>query len=121
MNLSDEHLVRRKPLELQGQSDVSTTVFCNVRVNITPSLSYDSAELAAARTHAIALTGAGGFWDVDDWDEFFWDGTGQPKAQIKPDGSGTNIGFTVAGESTYENPHTIYGATVDFSARRLER
>ena len=32
MNLSDEHLVRRKPLELQGQSDVSTTVFCNVRV-----------------------------------------------------------------------------------------
>lgn len=69
----------------------------------------------------LDVPGGGGFWDVDDWGTFQWDSGITQVASFKLEGSGINIGLGFYQKTRRELPHTLYGITLQFSPRRLNR
>ena len=69
----------------------------------------------------ISVTGAGGAWDEDNWDSFFYDSAIISSAYGYLDAVGKNFSLLIRSNLTYEEPHTIQGAIVHYSQRGLKR
>ena len=109
---ADLELSSLKPLELKFISD----------------LTYGSAEVSSSITDLVAgnipqieVFAGGGFWDTDNWDDFFWDGQNLSAARAELDGTGENVGFLIYNESTVTAPFILQGMTLHYDKRRLQR
>jgi hypothetical protein len=90
-------------------------------LSIQPEFSYGNGD---AQTHTIwdqSVSGLGGRWDTSNWDRFYWDSNEFTSIDVKLDGVGTNISFTIISKTSNELPHTIQGVTLHYTPRRLER
>lgn len=105
---------RKATLEVQGES------FC--RFNLASDLSYGSVE--REQNYVGVLTDvllSQSFWDSMTWDEFIWDGRLLNPVECELQGSGENIGFTIASVSDYYDSFTINSIIVTYSPRRQMR
>lgn len=75
----------------------------------------------AAPTQAFTVSGGGGIWDVDSWNEFYWSSTTAGLAEAYLDGVGRNMSLLIAGETMDEPPHLLQGLTLFFTPRGLQR
>lgn len=69
----------------------------------------------------IDAPGGGGFWDIDEWGTFQWDSSVNQTGSFKLEGSGTNLSMGFYGNTRNELPHTLSGANLHYSMRRLNR
>ncbi len=69
----------------------------------------------------IEVAAGGGFWDTDNWDEFFWDGQPSSNARANIRGTGEAVGFVIQNESAVTRPFILQGLTVHYEPRRLQR
>ena len=65
------------------------------------------------------MTGGGGFWEEDLWDDFNWSAPVEGLAEAHLDGLGTNVSIAALSTGTYDDPHNIHGLTLHYSMRRL--
>ncbi|HEY9101094.1 hypothetical protein [Chitinimonas sp.] len=72
-------------------------------------------------TYTVDNPGAGGFWDVANWDEFTWDEGIVSKPTIYLSGIGNNAGFLIYGKSTTTDTFTIVAAHVFYTPRGQDR
>jgi hypothetical protein len=89
-------------------------------VSVTPDFSYGS-EDSLSVTQDFDVVAQGGAWDLDNWENFVWDGPFVGTAQARIDGSGTNLALLLASVSSYELPHTLQGMIVHYEVRGLVR
>lgn len=91
----------------------------------TLSTSYDlaggSPVYAQSSADSKATVGAGGYWDQFTWDDFTWDAPIVTSFDVPLGGTEKNISLLVYGNSAIDSPHTIQGATFQFTIRRLAR
>jgi hypothetical protein len=99
-----------------------------LQLSFVHDLSYGSSELSSAtsaittaETETLDVLAGAGFWDVSNWDEFYWDGQNISTARADLNGSGANIGFLIYHASAVARPHVLQGMTVHYDLRRLER
>lgn len=102
-------------LELEINAEASVSLL------FTPDYGYGTTDTPEALQRAIVNQGGGGFWNVATWGNFVWSGAPISRGRARIDGTGTNFGFHLYSESTYEQPHTITGYWLTWSPRRLER
>jgi hypothetical protein len=90
-------------------------------MSVTHELSF--AELYAAQNNAQSLTfsGGGGYWDVNNWDEFYWDAEAFSSRGMTLAGDGNNISFLFYGNSKYVRPFTIQTIEIHYLMRSLKR
>ena len=69
----------------------------------------------------IDIFGGGGFWDVSNWGEFFWDGQNIATARADLTGAGENIGFLIYHESAIDDPFILQDIILHYDIRRLQR
>lgn len=83
--------------------------------------SYGDPDTATSDTSTIEGESAAGAYDVTSIDESFFDGADvfQPRINIRR--TGTNIALTFASNTELDRGHTLQGAIVHFSSRRLQR
>lgn len=84
-------------------------------------LSYSDLATPASGSSSIAVSGGGGYWDIDNWDEIYWDDQAVSLARLRLSGRGTNISLMLYGNSATENPHTLHGVTIHYDMGRGER
>lgn len=85
-------------------------------------LSFGVSDSEAVRAKPdIAVAAGGGFWDSDNWDEFFWDGQPSSNARANIRGTGEAAGFVIQNESSVTRPFILQGLTVHYEPRRLQR
>ena len=110
------------------RADLELTANSPVHIKVASDLTYGAEEVSSGLTEldstdipVLDIFASGGFWDVDNWDEFLWDG--QNLAQVHADlsGSGENIGFLFYNESTTAEPFILQSMIVHYSLRRLQR
>lgn len=65
--------------------------------------------------------GAGGFYDEDDLDRFFWSSPAEGVVRTHISGVGTNISVVVMSDGTYAQPYTLHGLILHYSLRGLVR
>lgn len=84
-------------------------------------LSFGSPETSPLSTDVAEPVGVGGYWDVGDWDEFYWDGQDVSEPEISLNGTGTNMSATFYMKHPYDGGHVLQGAIVHFTPRRIQR
>jgi hypothetical protein len=112
---------RRADLELNAPSQLD--------LRFQSDLSYSAAESSSSvddlddvmNIPAIDIIGGGGFWDIDNWDEFLWDGQSITTARANLQGTGENIGFLIFNQTAKSNPFVMQGITLHYDMRRLQR
>jgi len=72
-------------------------------------------------TQDLTVEQGGGYWNIDNWNEFIWSGEAVSSPEAYVAGSGKNIGLSIYSESTYDDPYILHGATVHYELRRRER
>lgn len=102
-------------IEVEGEFAPSTSL------SISADFGYGNPETSSQVSTSVSVKGGGGFWSESLWSEFYWDSQyeGQGKAHLQ--GLGENISAVFASTSTYEEPHTLHGATINYSFRKLKR
>jgi hypothetical protein len=103
---------RRAVLEMESQKPLVLRVIYD--------LSYGGAGNKSGN-ELLSVEAGGGLWDVDNWDEFFWDGQTVSEATVGLGGSGTNISLLVFNESATARPFVLQGLTLHYDLRRLQR
>lgn len=91
-----------------------------VLISVAPDFSYGS-EDAQSVMQSFSVQAQGGAWDIDQWENFVWDGPFVGTAEARIDGSGTNIALLLTSESAYDPPHTLQGVIVHYDVRGLKR
>jgi len=111
---------RRADLEIQSQRPLLLQVVPDLTYGSTESDS-DVSSLTTADVPEIDIFAGGGFFDVDNWDQFYWDGQNISTARANLDGTGENIGFLIYNTSAVAAPFVLQGITLHFDLRRLQR
>lgn len=100
------------------QADLELNANKPLTIKFISSLTYGEEE---GSIEDIDLNAGGGFWDVDNWDEFFWDGQTISTARGDLTGTGENIGFVFFHEGAITLPFTLQGLTLHYEPRRIQR
>jgi hypothetical protein len=90
-------------------------------MSLSMSVDYDYGNRSGQVNQSLDFNGNGGFWDVALWDEFIWDAAQYAQAIMKVEGEGYNIGLFFAGNSNTDAASTIYGASLQWSPRIINR
>lgn len=117
------HTKRIRRITLQLTAKLNTYLKATVDFNYGDSLGV---------SQYFEVEPEGGFWDVDEWDGFVWDGVAVASSPLYIDGSGTNFSLNIyhSGEfespsertgNTNSGPHTLQGYVVDYDVRTRQR
>ena len=93
----------------------------SVRLQISTEIGFGKPEIAPTLEHEIETSLLGGYWDVNDWDEFYWDGATSSSEGVSLAGTGNNISILVYGNSKLSRPFTIQTLEIHYIPRRLRR
>jgi len=103
---------RRAILELDSQKPLDMKVISD--------LTYGSDDAATGNSD-VSVAAGGGLWDVDNWDEFFFDGQTVSTASAGLTGTGSNIGLLLYNSTAKVRPFILQGITLHYDHRRLQR
>ena len=104
---------RRTDLEVQTSTRLS--------IKVLSELDYSAPEIPSNLFDIEEISGGGGFYGTDGWDEFYWDGESISSARAELRGTGENISFQVFNETAKAEPWTRQSLTVHYDMRRLQR
>ena len=93
----------------------------NIDLEVATELSYSDPDIPSGVPVDVEVAGGGGFWNSTNWNQFYWSGQAIGTVDWYIDGDGQNLSLLINSDSTYENPHTIHGATVHYSMRGMVR
>lgn len=93
----------------------------NVSLRIKPEFDYGSIERAGHRVIDSDLTGGGGQWDDDNWNEFTWSAQIISEAKCDITGTGRNMALLIYYKGDEAESFTLYDATIQYSMRGLRR
>lgn len=103
----------------RAQFDVKTAGNCSIQIGV--DYSFADPDEPGEPISELVMEGGGGFWNVDNWNEFKWNAGSGASAIIKLEGAGINIGFLIAHSSAVETAHAMEGVILHHSMRRLNR
>ena len=86
-----------------------------------PSFSYGSTDIPEHPAQTLISESTGGYWDVSNWDEFFWDGVAVGNTSLSITGNGTNMALTIYGNSAIDLGHRLDGVIIHYITRRMIR
>lgn len=85
------------------------------------AVDFDYGNRTAQNNFPLSFTTPGGIWDVSLWDTFLWDAPQYTQAVMKVEGEGYNIGLFFSSSANTDHPYTLYGASLQWSQRILNR
>jgi hypothetical protein len=90
-------------------------------IRFQPIFSYGDPDVAEHLVTSNDVQGAGGYWDVSNWNEFYWDARIISTPEFDVNGTGINIGLIYYSKSAIDLGHVLQGALLHYSPRRLAR
>lgn len=99
--------------------EMDASQYANIRYQ--PEFSYGITSISSAATSNAVVQGAGGTWDVAIWNQFYWDSQDVYQPELDTVGSGLNIALAFYSKTKLDFGHTLQGAIVHFTPRRLQR
>ncbi|MFA5632967.1 MAG: hypothetical protein WC997_15785 [Porticoccaceae bacterium] len=93
----------------------------SVRLDLAYELSYSDYMIPSNPSSEVQIIGGGGYYDIDNWDEIYWDAVTFASRGVPLSGTGRNISVLVYGNSATTRPFTIQTLEVHYLPRRLKR
>lgn len=112
---SPRYRKRYRKIVLEMQSDEYSEISFN------PEFSFGDADVAAHSTLTAATQGLGGAWDVATWDTFAYDSKATNTPEFSIAGTGTSLSILFYSRSAIDAGHSLDGAMVHYTVRRISR
>lgn len=90
-------------------------------LSLVLAVDFDYGNRTAQNNFPLQFTTPGGLWDVSIWDTFLWDSPQYTQAVMKVEGEGYNIGLFFSSSGDTDFPYTLYGASLQWSRRIINR
>ena len=104
--------IRHFTLDVEGQEGAD--------ILFQPDYDYSTLDVPMALIETASLTGGGGFWNVDNWNDFLWSAQTFSQSEIYVPGTFLNLGFLIFTESATTPPYTLNGAHIIWSPLGLK-
>jgi len=99
--------------------EMTATGYAALRFGV--EFSYGDTDIQSHRTEMKEIAGTGGYWDLADWDEFYYDTKVVSSPSISIAGDGTNISPIIYSKSDIDLGHKLDGVMIQYTPRRLVR
>ena len=103
------------------RADLEVNTTSMLELLVLTELDYSAPDTPSHQFEVEGITGSGGFFGVNDWDAFFWDGQSVASGRVELRGTGENISFQIYNKSAKTEPFTIQSLIVHYDLRRLQR
>jgi hypothetical protein len=99
--------------------DIAPDLYTSIKVSA--DFSYADSGIPETVIEDVQINGLGGYWDVDNFGEFFYDAPIVNSEGVRVSGVGTNISAIVYSKSDIDLGHDINGVILHYTLRRLKR
>lgn len=103
----------------RAEFEMTATGYSSIRVH--PEFTYGDPRHAQHRLDTLTTQGLGGRWDVDNWDEFYWDSRIVSSPSVPLRGNGENMAMVVYSKDAIDQGHKIDGITIHYLPRSIQR
>lgn len=94
----------------------------DVSLQVGMEFDYSAAYTPQAAIRSFVLFGGqGGYWNEDNWNEFYWSGQDISNGEVSVSGTGKNYSLMIYGKSLWTSSYTLQGVLVHYIPRRLDR
>lgn len=90
-------------------------------ISFNPEFSFGDTDVSSHSTLIATSLGLGGTWDVSNWDTFYYDGKSVDTPEFSIAGTGTSLSILFYSRSAIDAGHSLDGAMVHFTIRRISR
>jgi hypothetical protein len=115
------HLDNPRTRKAVKQAILQLEAEAGTEIQFTAELDYGSPEKPRGRTEDFSVSSGGGYWDIDTWGTFIWDGQVVGEAQSYVKGTGRNISLLISSYSSHEANHTLESIILHYFIRGLQR
>jgi len=105
---------RRAWLNIDAQQHITS-------MKLSWGMDYESPYRPSHKSNTPDIKGGGGYWNIDLWDDFYWDSEQFSSAGNRLAGTGINISFLLYSSSKYDNPYTIQSMELEYIPRNRKR
>lgn len=104
---------------MRGIVEMTCSNYSEIRFQ--PEFSYSDPNVQAHVLDNLTIQGSGGYWDIANWDEFFYDSQIIVNPEINITGQGLNMSIIFYSFNNFDLGHTLYGALIHYIVRSLRR
>lgn len=90
-------------------------------IRFQPEFSYGDSNIQSHITITEVVQGNGGYWDIDNWDSFFYDTKTVNSPEFTITGQGANLSLIFYSLDDIDLGHTLQGMMVHYILRQLSR
>lgn len=112
-------LSQRSPMIEKHYRDVQIEVQPKSAFTLYVQAEYGTNDDGPGQEITTPQYGAGGQFDLSDYDQAYWDTNSVPRLLVPADGDGTSIALTFRTQSDNELPHTLYGLNITYTPRKI--
>lgn len=99
--------------------EMSAVGYASIRVQ--PEFTYGDEDVASHPTSEATVQGTGGYYDVDNYEEIFYDARVVSSPEFSIAGTGLNVSLIFYSNTDIDLGHTLQGAMLHYTVRRLSR
>lgn len=98
---------------------MSAAAYASIRFQ--PEFSDGDPDVSTHRLQTGEVIGSGGYWDISNWDQFFYDAGLVSSPAFSIEGTGLNMALLFYSSSAIDLGHILQGMQIHFSLRKLQR
>jgi hypothetical protein len=99
--------------------EMTSTGYCSIRFSV--EFSYGDTDIQTHLNETKEILGTGGYWDLADWDEFYYDTKIVSSPSISIAGDGSNVSLILYSKTEIDLGHKLDGVIIQYTPRRLIR
>lgn len=99
--------------------EMTAILYANIRFKA--DYTYGDVNIEATNAQSFEMVGSGGNWGFANWDEFFWDAQDITQPELSMEGTGLNISLSFYSNTKLDFGHTLQGAVMHYTPRRIQR
>jgi hypothetical protein len=99
--------------------EMTSTGYAAIRFSV--EFSYGDTDIQTHLNETKEILGTGGYWDLADWDEFYYDTKIVSSPSISIAGDGTNVSLILYSKTEIDLGHKLDGVIIQYTPRRLVR
>lgn len=99
--------------------EMTATEYTALRFSV--EFSYGDTEAQTHLSEIKEVQGTGGFWDLANWDDFYYDTKVVSSPSISISGDGTNMSLILYNKTDIDLGHKLDGVIIQYTPRRLVR
>jgi hypothetical protein len=99
--------------------EMTSTGYAEIRFQ--PEFSYGDSNIQSHVTLDETVQGAGGYWDVDTWESFFYDAKTVNSPEFNITGSGINLALIFYSNNDTDLGHILFGMLINYIVRSTLR